>query len=247
MKAGRLSGKRIVITGAAGGIGVATCRRLATEGAYVIATDIQGDRSRRLAEEIGGEGRALDVTNYEQAVQLAGELGPVDALVNNAGWDEGRFFLDTDPAFWQKVIGINLLGPMGVTHAFARHMAERRQGSIVTVSSDAGKGGSTGETPYAAAKGGLIAFTRSLAREMGRHNVTVNCVCPGPIETAMMEKVFPDERGHHILEAMRRAAPLRRFGQPEDIAACIAYLASDDATYVTGQAISVNGGLVIGA
>ena len=242
----RLEGKRVVVTGAAGGIGSATCRRLASEGAYVIATDIQGDRSCRLGAEIGGEGRALDVTNYDQAVALAAELDPVDVLVNCAGWDAGQFFLDSDPSFWQKVMKINLLGPMGVTHAFCRHMAERGRGTIVTVSSDAGKGGSTGETPYAAAKGGLIAFTRSLAREMGRHNVTVNCVCPGPTETAMLKKVWVDERGDRILEAMRRAAPLRRFGQPEDIAACIAYLASDDASYVTGQAISVNGGLVIG-
>jgi 2-hydroxycyclohexanecarboxyl-CoA dehydrogenase len=194
-----------------------------------------------------GESHVLDVTDHAAAADLAAQLGPVDVLVNNAGWDEGGLFLDSTPEFWEKVVRINLLVHVGVTHAFAKGMAERGQGHIVTVASDAGKVGSTGETVYAAAKGGLLAFTRSLARELARYDVTVNCVCPGPTETPMLERVFPNERGQKTLDAMRRSAPLRRLGQPDDIAACVAYLASDDAAFVTGQAISVDGGLVMGA
>jgi 2-hydroxycyclohexanecarboxyl-CoA dehydrogenase len=235
------------VTGAAGGIGRAICHRLASEGARVVVTDVEGAGGPEVAAACGGESHVLDVTDHAAAADLAGRLGPVDVLVNNAGWDQSLLFLDSTPDFWEKVVRINLLGHVAVTHAFAKGMAERAQGRIVTVASDAGKVGSTGETVYAAAKGGLLAFTRSLARELARYDVTVNCVCPGPTETPMLERVFPDERGQKILEAMRRAAPLRRFGQPDDIAACVAYLASDDAAFVTGQAISVDGGLVMGA
>ena len=243
----RLDGRRCVVTGAAGGIGQAVCHRLAAEGAHVIVTDVEGAGGPEVAEACGGESHVLDVTDHSAAAELAARVGPVDVLVNNAGWDQGMLFLDSTPDFWEKVVRINLLGHVAVTHAFAKGMAERGGGRIVTVASDAGKVGSTGETVYAAAKGGLLAFTRSLARELARYDVTVNCVCPGPTETPMLAQVFPDERGQKILDAMRRSAPLRRLGQPDDIAACIAYLASDDAAFVTGQAISVDGGLVMGA
>ena len=243
----RLEGRRCVVTGAAGGIGQAICHRLAAEGAHVIVTDVEGAGGPEVAAACGGESHVLDVTDHEAAAGLAARVGPVDVLVNNAGWDQGMLFLDSTPDFWEKVVRINLLGHVAVTHAFAKGMAERGGGRIVTVASDAGKVGSTGETVYAAAKGGLLAFTRSLARELARYDVTVNCVCPGPTETPMLGQVFPDERGQKILDAMRRSSPLRRLGKPDDIAACIAYLASDDAAFVTGQAISVDGGLVMGA
>jgi 2-hydroxycyclohexanecarboxyl-CoA dehydrogenase len=242
-----LEGRRCVVTGAAGGIGQAICHRLAAEGAHVIVTDVEGAGGPEVAAACGGESHVLDVTDHEAAAGLAARVGPVDVLVNNAGWDQGMLFLDSTPDFWEKVVRINLLGHVAVTHAFAKGMAERGGGRIVTVASDAGKVGSTGETVYAAAKGGLLAFTRSLARELARYDVTVNCVCPGPTETPMLGQVFPDERGQKILDAMRRSSPLRRLGKPDDIAACIAYLASDDAAFVTGQAISVDGGLVMGA
>src|SRR5439155_11314261 len=169
--------------------------------------------------------------------------GEVDVLVNNAGWDRVMPFLETGPDFWHRNISINLLGPIAVTHAFARGMAERGRGRIVNVASDAGRTGSTGETVYAAAKGGVIAFTKSLARELARQGVTVNCVCPGPTETPFLE-VFA-AGGEKILEGMRRAIPLRRFATTDEIAAAVAFLASEDAAYITGQTLSVSGGLTM--
>jgi 2-hydroxycyclohexanecarboxyl-CoA dehydrogenase len=241
----RLEARRILVTGAGGGIGAAICRRAAGEGATVFVSDIDERAARSVADEVGGDARTLDITDAGACADLAAELGAVDVLVNNAGWDEAMPFLDTTAEFWEKVLRINLFGHIALSHAFGRRMAERGQGRIVNVASDAGKVGSSGETTYAAAKGGLIAFTKSLARELARYGVTVNCVCPGPTETPLLQRAFPDERGQRILEGMRRAIPLRRFATPEDVAACVAYLASDDAAYLTGQAISVDGGLVM--
>jgi len=240
----RLDGRTAVVTGAAGGIGSAVCRRLASEGARVVATDIVEKAVLELAREVGGLGRRLDVTDPAAAAALAAELGEVDVLVNNAGWDRVMHFLETTPEHWEKVLRLNLFSQISVSHAFAKGMAERRRGRIVNIASDAGKVGSSGETVYAAAKGGVIAFTKSLARELARDNVNVNCVCPGPTETAFLD-VFEGERGRNILEGMRRAVPLRRFATPDDVAGAVAYLASDDAAYLTGQAISVDGGLVM--
>jgi len=240
----RLDGRTAVVTGAAGGIGSAVCRRLASEGARVVATDIVEKAVLELAREVGGLGRRLDVTDPAAAAALAAELGEVDVLVNNAGWDRVMHFLETTPEHWEKVLRLNLFSQISVSHAFAKGMAERRRGRIVNIASDAGKVGSSGETVYAAAKGGVIAFTKSLARELARDNVNVNCVCPGPTETAFLD-VFEGERGQNILEGMRRAVPLRRFATPDDVAGAVAYLASDDAAYLTGQAISVDGGLVM--
>jgi 2-hydroxycyclohexanecarboxyl-CoA dehydrogenase len=233
-----------VVTGGGGGIGGAISRRLAEEGARVAVTDVDAKAAEKVATEIGGSAHVLDITEPEQAARLASELGEVDVLVNNAGWDRVMPFLETDPDFWRKNVTINLLGPIAVTHAFARGMAERGRGRIVNVASDAGRTGSTGETVYAAAKGGIIAFTKSLARELARHNVNVNCVCPGPTETPFLE-VFRSEGGEKILEAMRRAIPFRRFASVDEIAAAVAFLASDDAAYITGQTVSVSGGLTM--
>ena len=239
-----LAGRRALVTGAGGGIGAAICRRLAADGAAVIATDLDLDGARRVAQEVGGEARQLDVTDSYAAAALAGELGPVHLLISNAGWDRVMPFLETTPEHWEKAVRINLMGHIAVAHAFLPGMVERGEGRVVNIASDAGKVGSSGETVYAAAKGGVIAFTRSLAREVARHGVLVNCVCPGPIETPFLD-AFGDERGQRILEAMKRTIPLRRLGSPQDVAGCVAYLVSEDASYVTGQAISVDGGLVM--
>jgi 2-hydroxycyclohexanecarboxyl-CoA dehydrogenase len=240
-----LDGRRILVTGAAGGIGAAICRRLAAEGASVIATDLEEAGVRALAGEIGAEARALDITDASASAALAAELEPLDALVNNAGWDRVMPFLETTPDFWEKALRINLFGHIAMCHAFGTVMAQRGQGRIVNVASDAGKVGSSGETTYAAAKGGVIAFTKSLAREMARHGVTVNCVCPGPTDTPLLTSAYTDERGLRILEGMKRAVPLRRFATPDEIAGMVVFLTSDDAAYMTGQAISVDGGLVM--
>jgi 2-hydroxycyclohexanecarboxyl-CoA dehydrogenase len=224
--------RRAVVTGAAGGIGAAICRRLAADGLEVVATDLKG------AE------RVLDITDPAAAAALAEELGPVDVLVNNAGWDRVMRFLDMDAETRERVIRVNLLGPIGVTHAFAQGMAERKQGRIVNIASDAGRVGSSGEVVYSAAKGGVIAFTKGLARELARYNVNVNCVCPGPTETPMLD-IFEGERGKQIIESMVKAVPFRRLAQPGEIAAAVAFLASDDAAYITGQTLSVSGGLTM--
>lgn len=222
---------RAVVTGAAGGIGAAICRRLAADGLEVIATDLEGTDVR------------LDITDHAAAAALAERLGPVDVLVNNAGWDRVMPFLETDAELWERVIRVNLLGPIGVTHAFVRGMAERGTGRIVNIASDAGRVGSSGEVVYSAAKGGVIAFTKGLARELARYKVNVNCVCPGPTETPMLG-IF-EERGQGIIESMTKAVPFRRLAQPDEIAAAVAFLASDDAAYITGQTLSVSGGLTM--
>jgi len=233
-----------VVTGATGGIGAAICRRLARDGFRVAVTDLDLPRCQELAAEVGGSAHVLDVTDAAASAALAAELGGVEVVVNNAGWDRFMPFLETTPELWDQVLRINLHGQIAVAHAFARGMAERGRGALVNISSDAGKVGSTGETVYAAAKGGVIAFTHSLAREMARHGVRVNCVCPGPTDTPFLD-VFQSEGGQKVVEAMTRAVPMRRLAQPDEIAAAVAFLASDDARYITGQALSVSGGLTM--
>jgi len=239
-----VNGGIAVVTGAAGGIGSAICRRMAAGGYRVAATDLHVDQCQALARELNGSAHALDVTDAAASAALAAELGEVAVVVNNAGWDRFMPFLETTPELWEKLLRINLFGQIAVAHAFARGMAERGHGVIVNVSSDAGKVGSTGETVYAAAKGGVITFTRSLARELARHGVRVNCVCPGPTDTPFLD-VFQSEGGQKVVEAMTRAVPMRRLAQPDEIAAAVAFLASDDARFITGQALSVSGGLTM--
>ena len=239
-----MNGGIAVVTGAAGGIGSAICRRMAAGGYRVAATDLDVDQCQALARELNGSAHALDVTDAAASAALAAELGEVAVVVNNAGWDRFMPFLETTPELWEKLLRINLFGQIAVAHAFARGMAERGHGVIVNVSSDAGKVGSTGETVYAAAKGGVITFTRSLARELARHGVRVNCVCPGPTDTPFLD-VFQSEGGQKVVEAMTRAVPMRRLAQPDEIAAAVAFLASDDARFITGQALSVSGGLTM--
>lgn len=172
-------------------------------------------------------------------------LGPVEVLVNNAGWNEIRPFLETDEDFWDRVIEINFKGCLRVTRGVLPGMVERGWGRIVNISSDAGRVGSSGESVYAGAKAAVIAFTKTIARESARAGVTANVVAPGPTQTPMLASMSEGESGARLVEALKRAVPMRRLGEPEDIAAAVAFLASDRAGYITGQTLSVSGGLTM--
>ena len=247
-----LTGKTAIVTGGAGGIGSAICRRLAEEGVKVGVFDLRAEAAAKVAAEIGGgaSAQACDITDHAavcaavQAFEAAS--GPTDILVNNAGWDKFAYFLDTEPALWEQIISINLRGPINLHHAVLKGMSLRRRGRVVNIASDAGRVGSSMEAVYSACKGGIIAFSKTMAREMARANVTVNCVCPGPTETPLLAAFFGEgEQGQKAAEAMKRGIPLKRLGQPDDLPGIVAFLASDDAAYITGQVISVSGGLTM--
>jgi 2-hydroxycyclohexanecarboxyl-CoA dehydrogenase len=247
----RLEGRTAFVTGGASGIGAATCRRLAGEGARVAVTDLNPEPAQEVAAEIGGAGFELDVrstSSIAAAVEAAeSEVGPADILVNNAGYDEFAFFTSTDEGLWDRVLAVNLRGVIAVTHAVLPGMQERGRGRIVNVASEAGRVGSHGSAVYSAAKGGVIGFTKSVAREAARYGVTSNAVAPGPIETPLL-MAAPEqlgELGQKIVKTMVGSTALRRIGKPEEVAAAIAFLASDDASYVTGQALGVSGGLAM--
>src|SRR4051812_20548852 len=245
----RLEGRTALVTGGASGIGAATCRRLAAEGARVAVTDLNAEGAGDVASEVNGMAYELDVRSGESiaaAVQGAeAELGPIDVLVNNAGYDEFGFFVHTDEAMWDRVIGVNLRGVIAVTHAVLPGMQERRRGRIVNVASEAGRLGSPGSSVYSGAKGGVIGFTQAIAGEAARYGVTCNGVAPGPIETPLLMSAPEElaEVGERIVSNMIGKTMLRRLGQPEEVAAAIAFLASDDASYVTGQTLGVSGGM----
>ena len=251
----RLAGKTAVITGGGGGIGGATCLRFAKEGARVAVLDRDLASAQRTAQQIldaGGQALALecDIT-VRAAVDAAvattiAQLGPIDILVNNAGWDVFMPFTKTMPEQWDKLIDINLKGALHMHHAVLPGMVERKAGRIVNIASDAARVGSSGEAVYAACKGGIVAFSKTIAREHSRHNITVNVVCPGPTDTAL----FADYKlgagnPEKLEEAFRRSIPLGRIGQPGDLPGAILFFASDDAAYVTGQVLSVSGGLTM--
>ena len=251
----RFDGKTAVVTGGGGGIGGATCRRLAAEGARVAVFDLNGAAAHQVAEDIraaGGQAAAFtcDIAHLAQVQQAVADaeqqLGPIAVLVNNAGWDVFKPFTQTSPADWDKLIAINLTGALNMHFAVLPGMAQRKAGRIVNVASDAARVGSSGEAVYAACKGGLVAFSKTLAREHARHGITVNVVCPGPTDTALLAGVaqgaaHPDK----LIEAFTRAIPLGRLGQADDLASAIAFLGSDDASFVTGQVLSVSGGLTM--
>jgi 2-hydroxycyclohexanecarboxyl-CoA dehydrogenase len=245
----RLEGRIALVTGGASGIGAATARRLAAEGARVAIGDINEDGARAIAGELDGLACVLDVTSVESAAEAVGkvasELGDIDVLVNNAGTDLFEFFVNTTPGLWDFVLGINLRGVLAVTHAVLPGMQERRSGSIVNVSSEAGRVGSQGSAVYSAAKGGVIGFTKAIAREAARYRVRVNAVAPGPIETPLLNAApkLLGERGKRLKQAMVNTTVLGRSGEPDEVAAAIAFLASDDASYITGQTLGVSGGL----
>ena len=248
-----LEGKVALVTGAAGGIGRAICRRFVEEGAAVAALDISGEGLARLEHELGEKSVSpvsADITDHraigEAVAGIVARLGRIDILVNNAGWDLPKPFLETEPAFWSKVIAINLLGPLNLHHAVLPHMVRARSGAVVNIASDAGRVGSSGESVYSACKGGIIAFTKTLARECARDGIRLNAVCPGPTETPLLHSFLGQgEYGQKLYEGLKRAVPLRRLGQPEDIPGIVAFLASADAGYITGEVISVSGGLTM--
>jgi len=244
-----------VVTGGGGGIGGATCRRFASEGARVAVLDRDADAAASVAADIraaGGQAEAFtcDITDrasVDAAVAaVEARLGPIDVLVNNAGWDVFRLFARTEPHHWDKLIAINLTGALHMHHAVLPGMAARRKGRIVNIASDAARVGSSGEAVYAACKGGLVAFSKTIAREHARHGITVNVVCPGPTDTALFAE-YKEGAGNpeKLVEAFTRAIPLGRIGQPDDLPGAIAFFASDDAAFVTGQVLSVSGGLTM--
>jgi 2-hydroxycyclohexanecarboxyl-CoA dehydrogenase len=248
----RLNGKVAIVTGAAQGIGRAIALRLAAEGAAVAVADIKTDTAEQTAAEIraaGGKAISvkLDVSKLDDAVAAADrverELGPIDVLVNNAGWDKVEPFLDNTPETWDRVIAINFRGPLNCCKAVAPRMQARGAGKIVSISSDAARVGSTGEAVYAGCKAGIIGFSKTLARELARYKINVNVVCPGPTETQLLRDAMAGREG--VLDAMARGIPFRRLGKPEDLAGAVAFLASADADFVTGQVLSVSGGLTM--
>ena len=245
----QFANKTAVVTGAGSGIGRATAQALAREGAQVIVADIDpagGEATASAIRQQGGQATfmpvdmtdAASIAGFAAAVQASS--GTVDVLVNAAGWGRTAPFVDGTPEFWNKLVALNFVGPMLLTKALLPAMIERASGRIVNIASDAGRVGSLGETVYAGAKGGLIAFTKSLARETARYQINVNCVCPGPPDTPLMAAV-PDK----VKEALIKAIPLRRLGKPEEVAEAVLFFASDRAAYVTGQVLSVSGGLTM--
>jgi 2-hydroxycyclohexanecarboxyl-CoA dehydrogenase len=245
-----MSGRVAFVTGGGGGIGGAVCRALARDGCRVAVADLDVERAQEVAMAVEGLAVGLDIVDpgsVEAAVAAAAEqLGPVDVLVNCAGWDELRPFLDCDDAFVRKVLDINLVGPIRATRTVLGGMVERRWGRVVNIASDAGRVGSSLESVYSGAKGGLVAFTKTIAREVARHGVTANAVCPGPTDTPMLSGIVEASAdASRVIDAMTKAVPMRRLGRPEDVAPAVAFLASEEAGYITGQTLSVSGGLTM--
>jgi 2-hydroxycyclohexanecarboxyl-CoA dehydrogenase len=242
-----LEGKIAIVTGAGQGIGRGIATKLAAEGATVVVTDINEDTAKETAATIGGVGIRTDVTSRESVEamveQVMRQFGRIDVLVNNAGWDKSGPFVDSDPADWDRIIAINLYGVLHTSKAVLPIMAAQGAGSVVNLASDAGRVGSSGEAVYSAAKGGIIAFTKTIARETARHRLNVNCVCPGPSDTPLFQEVAAGNP--KLAESLKRVIPFGRLGTAEDIAPAVVFLVSDESGFVTGQTLSVSGGLTM--
>jgi len=240
-----LAGKSVLVTGGGGAIGSAICRRFAQEGAQVLVADRARDAAERVAKECKGTALVYDIADYGAAKAAIGERA-VDVLVNNAGWDRFQNFTETKPEEWEQLIAINLRGPLNMHHLVLPQMVKRGGGRIVSISSDAARVGSSGEAVYSACKGGIISFSKTLAREVARKAITVNVVCPGPTDTPILRGFLGEgEAGQKVYDALVRAIPMKRVGQPDDIPGIVAFLASDEAAFITGQVISVSGGLTM--
>jgi 2-hydroxycyclohexanecarboxyl-CoA dehydrogenase len=251
----RFEGKTVIVTGGGGGIGGATCRRFAAEGAKVAVFDVNIESAQATAAAIAAQGGhaaafGCDITD-RAAVDAAvaatiAQIGAIDVLVNNAGWDVFKPFTKTSPGDWDRLIAINLTGALHMHHAVLPGMVAQRGGRIVNISSDAARVGSVGEAVYAACKAGLVAFSKTIAREHARHGITVNVVCPGPTETALFEDYkLGAGNPEKLVDAFIRSIPLGRIGRPDDLPGAILFFASDDAAFVTGQVLSVSGGLTM--
>jgi 2-hydroxycyclohexanecarboxyl-CoA dehydrogenase len=249
----RLEGTAFV-TGAASGIGRAIALRLAAEGAAIGVADINLDGARETERAIaaaGGRAHAVraDIARFEEVRRAVADaratLGPISILVNNAGWDRIEPFVQNSPELWDKIIGINLKGPIHCCRAVLDDMIAAGRGKIISISSDAARVGSTGEAVYSACKGGIISFSKTLAREHARQHINVNVICPGPTDTALLAEVTAGEQGAKVIEAMKRAVPMRRLGVPDDITGAVAFFASSDSDFITGQVLSVSGGLTM--
>jgi 2-hydroxycyclohexanecarboxyl-CoA dehydrogenase len=251
----RLTGKTALVTGAGRGIGRAIATTLASDGAQVAVLDLDGAAASRVRDEIEALGvKALAVTadltrraQVERAVaETIQQFGQIDVLVNNAGWDKMQLFVESDEETWDRIIGINFKGLLYTCRAVLPHMIERRQGRVVNIASDAGRGGSSGEAVYAGTKGAVIAFSKTIAREVARYAITVNVVCPGLTDTPLLQGMRAESpRNEKVLDAVTRAIPLGRVGKPEEVAHAVAFFASPQAEYVTGQTLSVSGGLTM--
>ena len=240
-----LPGKAVLVTGGGGAIGAAICRRFAAEGARLLVADRVRESAERVAAECKGTALVFDISDYAAAKSVLSEH-TVDVLVNNAGWDRFQNFVDTKPAEWEQLIAINLRGPLNMHHMVLPQMLARARGRIVNIASDAARVGSSGEAVYSACKGGIISFSKTLAREVARKGITVNVVCPGPTDTPILRGFLGEgEAGQKVYDALVRAIPMKRVGQPDDIPGVVAFLASDEAAFVTGQVISVSGGLTM--
>ncbi len=242
-----------VVTGGAGAIGAAVCRRLAAAGRTVVVVDLDAAAAGDIADGLAGDGHigiSVDVADTDAVAaamnKVSLDLGPVATLINVAGWDRFMPFVDTTPEFWDRVIDINYRGTLNTVHAVLPGMIERQRGRIVSVASDAARVGSSLESIYAGAKGAVISFSKSVAREVARYGITVNVVCPGPTDTPLIH-TMADElgSGERFVDALTKAIPMRRLATADDVAPAIVFLASDDAGFITGQTLSVSGGLTM--
>jgi 2-hydroxycyclohexanecarboxyl-CoA dehydrogenase len=243
---GNAAPRRAFVTGAARGIGAAIARRLAAKGAVVVLADRDAAGVHAAADAIGGRAVALDVTDVAAVKRTVLETGPFDILVNNAGADQHAFFTQMEEAEWRRLLDVNLVSVLAVVHAALPPMQAAHFGRIVNIVSEAARLGSKGGSVYAAAKGGVIAFTKSIARENARYGITANCVAPGPIDTPMLREGLA-RVGEQHLSVVVEATQVKRLGTPDEIAAAVAFLAADEASYITGETLGVSGGMGLGA